>query len=101
MSQLEMLLLHPAVAAQMVDGAILGNRHEPGARLFRDARLRPPLQGSEQRVLRQVFSDPYVPDDPRQPGDDPGGFDSPYRVDRPVGRGHYRLATSGLNAAAS
>ena len=44
-----------------VDGPVLGGGHEPGARIVRDARLRPPLQGHHQRVLGQLFGDAHVP----------------------------------------
>ena len=36
-AELLVLALEPLVAAELVDGAVLGGRHEPGARVVRDA----------------------------------------------------------------
>ena len=86
------LALVGLLAPDQVDRAPLGDRHQPGARIVRYARLRPLLQRGDQRVLRQLLGQPDVPHDPRDPGDDPGRLDPPDRVDRPV-RVRYRHPT--------
>ena len=60
------------VPPKLVDGAVLGGGHQPGARVVRDARLRPLLQRRDQRVLRQLLGQPDVAHEARQPGDQPG-----------------------------
>ena len=69
-------------ATQPVDRPVLAGGHEPGARVVRDARLRPLLQRGHQRLLRQVLRQPDVAHDPGQPGDQPRGLDPPDGVDR-------------------
>src|SRR5947207_418823 len=59
----------------MVDGAMLRRRHEPRARIVRDARLGPLLERGDERILREVFRDADVADDARQTGDESGGLD--------------------------
>jgi len=49
--ELLVLALEVGVAAQPVDRPVLGGRHEPGARIGRDARLRPRLQRADQLRL--------------------------------------------------
>ena len=68
-------------AAEKVDGAMLRGGHEPGARIVRDARLRPPLERRDERVLRQILGRADVAHDPGEARDQPGGLDSPDRVD--------------------
>ena len=70
------------LAAYEVDRAVLGGGHEPGARLVRDARLRPLLQRGDQGVLRELLGDADVPHDAGDTGDDPRGLDPEYRFDR-------------------
>ena len=50
-AELLVLALERLSRRKQVDGAMLGGGHEPGARIVRDARLRPLLQGGDQRVL--------------------------------------------------
>ena len=64
---------------------MLRGGHEPGARVVRDARLRPLLERGDQRVLRELFGQADVAHDPRQAGDEPGRLDPPDRVDRAMG----------------
>ena len=68
-------------APQAVDRLVLGGAHEPGARVVRHARLRPLLQGGDERILREVLGKADVADDAREAGDQPGGLDPPDRVD--------------------
>jgi len=42
------------------------------------------LERGNERVLRQLLGQADVADDPRQAGDQPGGLDSPDRVDGTV-----------------
>jgi hypothetical protein len=78
------------VAAQDVDGAALRGGHQPGARVLRDARRRPLLDGGDQRVLRQLLGDADVAHHPRQAGDEPRRLDAEGRFDRLmiIGRWH-------------
>ena len=81
-AELLVLALEQLVAAQLVDGAVLRGRHQPGARVVRDARLRPLLERGDERVLRQLLGEADVAHDARQPGDEPRRLDPPDRVDR-------------------
>ncbi len=65
-----------------VDRAMLRGGHEPGARVVRDARLRPLLERGDERVLREILGQADVAHDPRETGDEPGRLDPPDRVDR-------------------
>ena len=93
-TELRVLALEQLAAAQGVDGSVLRGGHEPGARVVRDARLGPPLECRDERVVRQVLRQADVAHDAREPGDDLRRFDPPHRVDRAVriGRRH-RLAS--------
>ena len=74
-------------AAELVDGAVLGRGHQPGARVVRDARLRPLLERGDQRVLRQLLGQADVAHHARQAGDEPRRLDPPDRVDGAMGVG--------------
>ena len=86
-AELLVLALEQLVPAQQVDRAMLRGGHEPGARVVRDARLRPLLERGDERVLRQLLGQPDVAHDPREAGDEPGRLDPPDRVDRAMGVG--------------
>ena len=86
-AELLVLALEQLAPAQQVDRAMLGGGHEPGARVVRDARLRPLLERGDQRVLRELLGQADVAHDPREAGDEPGRLDPPDRVDRAVGVG--------------
>ena len=58
-------------AAEQVDRAMLGGGHEPGARVVRDARLRPLLERGDERILREILGETDVAHDPREAGDEP------------------------------
>src|SRR5262245_26595600 len=83
-AELFVLALEELVPPEEVDRAMLGGGHEPGARLVRDARLRPPLECRDERLLGEVLGHPDVAYQPREPCDEPRRFDSPDRVDRAV-----------------
>jgi hypothetical protein len=83
-AELLVLAFEDPSPAQPVDRAVLRGRHEPGARVVRDSRLRPPLERGEKSVLREILGKTDVAHDPRQPGDEPGRLDPPDRVDRAV-----------------
>jgi len=69
------------VPSEMVNGTMLCGGHQPGARINRDARLRPLLERSDESVLREFLGKTHVADDPRDSRDDPGRLDLPDRVD--------------------
>jgi len=60
---------------------MLGGSHQPGAGVIRDARLRPLLEGGNERVLREFLGKADVADDPRESRDNPGRLDPPDCVD--------------------
>src|SRR5262245_12008063 len=86
-TELLMLALDELVPAQVVDRAIFRRGHEPGARVVRDARDRPPLQRDDERVLRQLLGEADVAQHPNEAGDEPRLLDSPDRVDGAMGIG--------------
>ena len=70
-------LEHPAARACRATGRrdaagrsrrAAGPPHEPGARVVRDARLRPALECLDQSLLRQVLGKPHVPHHPARSG---------------------------------
>src|SRR5262249_8793406 len=89
-TELLVLALDQLPPAQQIDRTMLCGGHEPRARLLRDAGLWPPLERGDERLLREVLRHAHVADDPREAGDEPGGFDPPDGVDRRVriGSGH-------------
>ena len=80
-SELLLLALEHLVAAQAVDAATLGGGHEPGARIVRDARLRPLLERGHEGLLREVLGPPDVAHHSRETGDEAGRLDAPDGVD--------------------
>ena len=100
-AQLLGLTLVDLRAPQPVDAAMLGGGHEPGARVVRDARLRPLLEGGEERILGDLLGHPDVPHDPREAGHQLRRLDPPDRLDRPVrvSNRHLRLAPPSPAAA--
>ena len=72
-----MLAFEHLVAPEVIDGPALGGGQQPGAGFLRHARVRPPLECGDQRLLRQLFGKRYVARHPCQHGDEPGLFDSP------------------------
>jgi hypothetical protein len=76
------LALEARIPAQVIDRPLLRRGHEPGPRIVRDPRLRPPLERCQERVLRQILRDADVAHDPREAGDQPGRLDPPDRIDR-------------------
>src|SRR5947208_9114185 len=94
-TELLMLAVQQLAAAKLVDGAPLRGGHQPGARVVGNARLGPPLERGDQRVLRQVLRQADVARHAREPGDEPGRLDAPYRVDGAVRVGRrFRHPTS-------
>lgn len=78
-------LVEPFFAPQVVDGAALGDGHEPGTRVVRHTCLRPLFEGGEERVLCELLGQPHVAHHPDKPGDDSRRLHLPDRVDRAVG----------------
>src|SRR5579864_3495012 len=75
------LALQHGVSAEVVNGTMLGGGHEPGARVVRDARLRPLLERSDESVLCEILGKADIADDPRETGDEPRRLDPPDCVD--------------------
>ncbi len=91
-TELRVLALEQLAAAKQVDRPMLRGGHQPGARVVRDARLRPPLERGDERVLGEILRQTDVAGDPREPGDHLRRLDPPHRVDRAVGiRPGHRL----------
>ena len=81
-------------APELVDGAVLRRRHQPGAGIVRDARLRPALERRHERLLRQILGEADVAHHANQPADQPRRLDAPDRLDG-LARGRLgRRATS-------
>lgn len=83
-AQLLVFAFEQFTAAQMVERAVFGGGHQPGARIVRDARLRPALEGGDQSVLREFLGEADVAQQPRERGDDARRLDAPHRVDGAV-----------------
>src|SRR5690349_16256549 len=66
---------------------MLGRGHQPGPWIVGNAGLGPALQGSKQRILRQIFGNADVADHAGESPDQLGGLDPPYSVDGAVGSG--------------
>jgi hypothetical protein len=81
-SDLLVLPIEARASPQVVDRAMLGGGHQPGAGVVRDARVRPLLERGDEGVLREILRQTYITNNPRQAGDELGGFDSPDRVNR-------------------
>jgi hypothetical protein len=45
----------------------------------------PLLECRDQRILGELLRKTDIADDPRETGDEPGGFDPPDRIDRAMG----------------
>ena len=67
-AQFLMFAVEELLATQTIDSPILGGGHEPGARVVRDARLRPLLEGDNESILREIFSQADIAHDSHQPG---------------------------------
>ena len=68
-------------APQPVDAAMLGGGHEPGARVVRDARLRPLLKRGDERLLGKVLGERDVAHQAGNARDQPRGLDPPHGLD--------------------
>jgi hypothetical protein len=84
-TELLVLPLDEFVSAKTVDGAMLRRRHEPGARLLRDARRGPLLERSHESILCKIFGEADVANDSRETRDEPRRLDAPHRIDRAAG----------------
>jgi hypothetical protein len=83
--QLLVLALEAHGPTDEVDRPVPRGGHEPGARVVRDARLRPLLERGDERVLRELLREADIAHDSRETGDQPRRLDPPNRVDRAVG----------------
>lgn len=83
-----MLTLEQRPSSQDIDRAMLCRGHEPRAGISWNARLGPLFERSDERVVREIFSQPDITDDAREAGDEARRLDSPDGVDRAIGIGH-------------
>ena len=81
-ADLLVLVIDQLVAAEVIDAAALGDRHQPRAGIARDAFGRPLLERRDQRILREIFGEADVARHARQRGDQLRRLDLPDRVDR-------------------
>ena len=79
------LALEGGRTAVRVDGAALGGRHEPAARVRRDARHRPLLEGDDESLLGEILGEADVSGHASQAGHEPTCLDVPDRLDGPAG----------------
>jgi hypothetical protein len=87
MAQFLVLALDQLCAAQAVDGAVPGGGHQPGAGLVGDAGARPPLQGGNQGVLRQLLGETHIAHHAGEAGDQLRPLDAEHRLDGAMGAG--------------
>ena len=80
-AELLVLSVEHLATTELIDGATLGGVHEPRARVIWDSRLGPLIERREECVLREVLGQAHVAGHAREPGNQPGRFDSPDRVD--------------------
>src|SRR5262249_38543859 len=80
-AELLVLPADPLPAAENVDAPPLRDGHEPGSRVFRDARLRPALESRHESVLAELLGEAPVPDHPCEAGDQLRRLDSPDSLD--------------------
>src|SRR5258708_4394471 len=80
-TKLLMLALKPLVSAEQVNRTVFRGGHEPGARVVRDARVRPLLERGNESVLGEFLGKTHIAHDPCETGDDLGRFNPPDRVD--------------------
>src|SRR5271167_1440538 len=78
------LAFQHGVSTEVINGTMLGGGHEPGARVVRDARLRPLFERGNESILCEVLGKADVADDPHETGDEPGELDPPDCVDCPI-----------------
>ncbi len=80
-AQLDVFLLDAFVAAEVVEGAVFGDLHQPRAGVARHAFGRPLFERRDQRVVREILGEADVADHADESGDQAGRFDAPDRVD--------------------
>ena len=64
-TKLLLLALEQRSPAQQVDRTMLSGGHKPGARIVRDARLRPLLERRDESILSQLLGETDVAHDAR------------------------------------
>jgi hypothetical protein len=86
-SQLGVFALEKLLAAEQIDGAMLGGRHQPRAGVAGHAFARPLLERGDERVVREILGRLEIAGNPRQGGDQAGRLDAPDGIDRSMGVG--------------
>ncbi len=76
------LLYEHAAAPQRIDRAPLRRRHQPCPGPVRDACFGPDVEGSRERILRQLLGNADVVGDASNRGDEACGLDLPNGLDR-------------------
>ena len=95
-AQFLVLAIEHRPPGQEVHGPMLGGPHEPRSRIARDAGLGPLLERSHEGVLSEILGDADVSHDTCEPGDEPGRFDPPDRLDRGVRLRRHRPGPSSI-----
>ena len=73
-----------APAPQVIDRAMFGGRHQPGAGVVRHAAAGPLLERDHQGILGELFRKSDIAQQAREAGDQPRGFDPPHGIDSPM-----------------
>src|SRR5208337_2412937 len=66
-TELRVFAVEQLVSPEMVNRAMLGGGHQPGARVVWDARLRPLFQRSHKSIVCEVLSDTNIAHHPHEP----------------------------------
>src|SRR4029077_3705689 len=69
-AELLVLALEELVAAKVINGAMLGGGHEPGAGIVRDAGGGPLFECGDESVLRELLGDADIAHDACEASDD-------------------------------
>ena len=78
------------VAANEIDGMMLGGDHEPRAGFIGNAGFGPLLERGDERALRKILGETHIADEARKTRDESGGFDPPDCINgaMDIGKGH-------------
>src|SRR5258708_7985274 len=86
-AELFVFALEKFAAAKMIERAMLGGGHQPGARIVRYAGARPLFERGDQSVLRKFFGQANIANDTRNGRDDARQPYPPPRANRPMATG--------------
>ena len=100
-AQLDVFPLDAFVTAEVVERAVLGDRHQPRAGIARHAFGRPLFERGDQRVMREILGQADVADDADETGDQARRFDAPDRVDGALDVGGRRSSQHSIRPSSS